>query len=296
MKKILIILIIAANLILPATNSQAQHEVSLYGLGGLPGLQLKTSSDLTTGKEFPGGFNIGYSYSLSPKWGIVSGIELVSYSSKVNATNITSRKESLYSYDGRSETMFFNSSVNGYEETQKATYLHIPLMAKFRLPALKSHEWYASAGAKFGFALSGKYESTANSIVTSGEFPETGLSFNDLPLHGFGTSNGVSWDGDLDFGFNAALSVETGIRWRLSDNWGLYTGVYLDYGLTDVSPAKTGNLIEYENTTTADPIVRNSAFTSKNQSGAAFVEKANLFSIGLKIGIGFRTTPAATAK
>jgi len=295
MKRIIILMAIAANLLLLSTASYAQHELSVYGFGGFPGIQLKTSSDLTSENGFPGGFGIGYTYSFSPKWAIASGIEMASYSSKVNAAALSYRKAMTYSYNGHSEPMFFNSSVSGYEEQQTALYLHIPLLAQFRLPA-KKHEWYASAGAKFGFALSGKYESTSKTLNTWAEFPETGLSFPDLPRHGLSPSSNVSWEGDLDLGFNVSLSIETGMRWRLSDNLGLYTGVYLDYGLTDISPSKTGELIEYQTATTPETIVHNSVFTSKNQSGAAFVEKANLFSIGLKIGIGFRKKPAATEK
>jgi hypothetical protein len=285
MKRIILITAICTAL---STGLHAQHEVSVYGKAGVSSMKMELNQATSGGSSFSGGAGLSYTLSLNSKWGITTGVESASFSSTVDAGNISKSSQLNYSYDGRTESMVFNSELRGYKETVKATYLQIPLMAQFSLPVMTKHKWYAAAGVKLGFSISGSYETTAQSLVTSGYFPRTEETLTDLPQHGFVNQSNISWDEDTDFGFNPSLSIETGLRWALSDNFGLYTGVYMDYGLIDVSSSsKNKEIVKYENAKVPETLSYNSILSSKPQAGVVFVDKINLFSIGLKVKIAF---------
>jgi len=281
-----IILLTAISLML-STGLHAQHEVSVYGTAGASKLNMNISDGTTGGSSFSGGAGLSYTLSLNPKWGLTTGVELASFSTTIDVENISESSQFNYSYDGRTEAMTFKSELRGYQEAVKATYLQIPLMAQFSLPAMTKHKWYAAAGVKLGFAISGNYETTAKSFVTSGYFPRTEETLTDIPQHGFVNLSNQSWTGDTDFGFNLSLAIETGFRWTLADSWGIYTGVFVDYGLTDVSDGvKNKKIVQYENAKIPETFSYNSIISS-TQTSSVFVDKINLFSVGLKVKIAF---------
>ncbi|GHV65120.1 hypothetical protein FACS1894199_05000 [Bacteroidia bacterium] len=83
--------------------------------------------------------------------------------------------------------------------------------------------------------------------------------------------------------------MDAGMHWGLSDKLGLYTGVYLDYGVVNILPSPTNRLVgydpddKYDPTSTVSPLPHNSALTTTTPS----VDKANLFSVGVKVGVAF---------
>jgi hypothetical protein len=276
--------------ILYSVVSAAQHEFSLTGTAGTSTIRMIHNREINSendGMTF--GAGLEYTYSLSPEFALITGIGTASFSSVIDAEEIDTRSEKLYSFAENTETMFFLSHITGFRESQKITYLRIPLMAQFSMSALNIHEWYIAAGAKFGFALSGNYKASADKITTSGYFPLTEQTFYNLPRHGFVTQDYLLWDGSLKLGFNILMSGEIGFRWTINDQWGLYTGAYIDYGLTDVSPKKNTELVEYQNTTIPETFTFNSIVTSKQEPDNTYVDKINLFSFGLKVKVAMRT-------
>jgi len=272
------------------TMGQAQHEVSLTGTAGTSTMSMIHNYEINS--ETGGGISFGagleYAYRLSPEFALSTGIETVSFTSVINAEAIDTRSEKLYAFDENTETMFFLSRITNFKESQKVTYLRIPLMARYSMSAMDIHEWYVAAGAKFGFALSGNYKGSADKITTSGYFPLTEQTFQNLPRHGFVTEDYPLWNGKMKPGFNIALSGEIGFRWTISSQWGLYTGAYIDYGLTNVTPKKRTELVEYQNTTIPETFTFNSIISSQKAPADAYVDRINLFSFGLKVKVGIR--------
>ena len=99
-----------------------------------------------------------------------------------------------------------------------ATYLRIPLWLRFRTP-LRKHWFYAALGGTLDLPLAGRLRT------------ETERRTGSSPAQTETTT------GTLRFGFSAGLLAETGLRWTLGEHWGLYTGIYAGYGLTNVAPS-----------------------------------------------------------
>jgi hypothetical protein len=280
----------------------AKHEFSIYGMTGYSGLQYDLNPEAisannggtySAGNDLTGGIGIGYTYSFSSKWGLVTGLEFASFATTTKVDNISGRDPVGYSFRGRQEAMDFLSEVSRYKETQSSRYIHIPLMLQYIVQtAEEKYKWYMAAGAKFGFSLSGHYEAKADRLTTSAYLPETNQTFTGMPEHGLLTISNPSWEGTQKQGLNVALSAEAGLRISLSDkwrHWRLYTGIYIDYGLTNVSPPKTKDaLVGYQNNS-PEIFSYNSIITAKQPStGIIYVDRINLIAIGVKLKLGFR--------
>jgi hypothetical protein len=283
---------------------KSRHELSIYGMGGysqlnytfnraiIPATELGSSSGATTG-----GLGLGYTFSIHPdiqQWNIVTGAELSLYSAEARANSLSESSPNRYSFDGRYEEMYFNSRITDYSEKQSVTYFQIPLMVEFRMPEYDKHKWYVAAGAKFGFVFSdiakfaGSYTTNADRLITTGYLPGRAETLSDMPDNGFANIVNTSWNGYLDFGFNVSLTVETGVRWALTDCWGIYAGVFVDYGLKNISPAKIPTVIVNYQESRPHVFSYNSVLTAQHPSGETYVDKINLLSIGLKVKIGLR--------
>jgi len=279
-----------------------KHEFTIYGMTGYSGLQYDLNPEAiasqnggtySAGNDLTGGIGIGYTYSFSQKWGLVTGAEYASFATTTKVDNISGRYQVGYSYGGRSEEMYFLSEVSRYKETQTARYIHIPLLVQYIIQnEEEKYKWYMTAGVKLGFSLSGRYESQADKLTTSGYLPETAQTFTDMPEHGFLTVFTPAWKGTQTQGFNVALSAEAGLRVSLSDkwrHWRLYTGIYIDYGLTNISPPKTKTALVGYQAETPEIFSYNSIITAKQpNSGLVYVDKINLIAIGVKLKLGFR--------
>ncbi|GHV67937.1 hypothetical protein FACS1894199_14360 [Bacteroidia bacterium] len=235
---------------------------------------------------FGGGAGFGYTYFMTEQWGISTGLEFSLSSSTLTADKFSDDYTLAFPRAvGEDEKLKFTSEFEGYEEKQSATYLHIPLMLRFQTTG--THRFQMGAGLKVGFALSGSYDVAIKSLTTTGDFPKTALTVYDEAQHALTTYSNVTSSGDLSLGLSVALSMDVGMHWGLSDKLGLYTGVYLDYGVVNILPSPTAHLvgydpdIAYDPTSTASPLPHNSALTTP------LVDKANLFSVGVKVGVAF---------
>ncbi|GHV69092.1 hypothetical protein FACS1894199_17280 [Bacteroidia bacterium] len=227
-----------------------------------------------------GGAGFGYTYFMTPQWGISTGLEFSLASATLTADKYPDEYPLLFPRAvGEDEKLKFISEFVGYEEKQSATYLHIPLMLRFQTTG--THRFQVGAGLKVGFALSGSYEGTIKSLSTSATFQQTGVTISDEAQHALTTNSYVPpYSGDLSLGLNIGIAVDAGMRWGLSDKLGLYTGVYLDYGVMNILPSPTAHLVEY------DPIPKGE-LTYHGALTTPLVDKANLFSVGLKVGLAF---------
>jgi hypothetical protein len=285
-----------ASILLSAVVLYAQHELSVYGSTGYSYIDYSLNaaaispingSTYQTGGKLQSGIGLGYTYSFTPRWGIVSGVEMKYFSADAEINSLVDRTSTVYSYEGRTEEMYFNSSLSGFKENQKATILQIPLLAEYRFSGDGS-TWFIAAGAKFGFGVSGKYTATANRLVTTGYFPEWEQTFHDMPEHGFVARDNVSWSDKLKFGFNVSFTVETGARIALTPRLGIYTGIYFDLGSVNILSKSTTGVVSYRpddpETFAYNSIIR----TTQQSSDEQFVNKINLLSIGVKLKVGIK--------
>ena len=70
--------------------AQHDHELSLYGGGGISSLRYKpTAGNRNFG--FGGHFGLGYHYFFSPKWGLGTGVELAFYNARFKVNDLDVR-------------------------------------------------------------------------------------------------------------------------------------------------------------------------------------------------------------
>jgi hypothetical protein len=229
----------------PAASRRLRWEFGVYGTAGFTQLLATMSAGAMQADRLHVGGGADITCFFSPRWGLSAGIEIASADARLSAADIQQGNN-------------FTSVLVKQEETLAATFLHIPLMAQFRLP-VRRHFFYAAAGAKFDLALSGSYHATGSRHSS--------------------TAADEAWNasGSLRFGHGASLAAESGVRWTLRRKWGLYTGIYAAYGLSDIRPeagaADAGKLGE------------NSLLFVRRASGEPYVGAIRLFAAGININL-----------
>jgi hypothetical protein len=290
------ILLTVTTILITTVVLQAQHEFSIYGTTGSSHINYSLSTaifppggSIYSSNNLQSGVGLGYTYSVSSAWGIVSGLEMKWYNAIVDVNNFEDRTKMVYFYDDRVEVMYFDSRLSGFNERQTAQILQIPLLAEYRF-ADYGHKWFVAAGAKIGFNASSKYTTTASQLVTSGYYFESGQAFHDMPEQGLVTRDNVSWSGKLDFGLSVIFTAETGVRIEATPHLGIYTGIYFDYGRIGVPSKSETGVITYDPDNPGVFIYNSILRSTQQSSNEQFVNKIDLISIGVKLKIGFNNT------
>ncbi|GBU24714.1 hypothetical protein R83H12_01348 [Fibrobacteria bacterium R8-3-H12] len=261
-------------------------EFSVYGGGGLSTFMydIKESyknekSDKSNG--FGGLFGLGYTYFFAPSWGIGSGLEMALYSSEFKFKKYTQKPYTIANSEGEME---FHSTVYGYEEKQAVKLLQIPFMLQYQHG--EEHQFYAMAGTKIGFPLTGKNKISADSIKNSGYRGYEDYEYTTQKFLGFGTFAGEKSEKKLSLQTAVLLSAETGMKWKLNESLRLYTGAYFDYGLNSVAKksSNSGRIIEHDD------------YNNKQFTINGLINEITPLAIGLKLKLSFDAGASAEAR
>jgi hypothetical protein len=266
-------------------HGQARHEFSAYFGGGLSTLQYSTNIGDTKG-NFGGSFGIGYAYFINNTVSLNSGIELSNYKTKYT---IQSLSDKYLTNDGL-EDFELQYQVTNYEEKQSAMYLNIPLMIQLQKGG--DNKFYVAGGVKLGFPLSGEYKVGKTNINAVGYYPQYGENaIVDAPaFSGFGTFTTVPNTKDLDFKVAVLLSLETGIKWKISNKLSLYSGIYIDYGLNDIRKETVDKEFLIYNKNNPSNYTYNSALISQysqSDQTKSLTEKVMPLALGVKIRLSY---------
>jgi outer membrane protein OmpA-like peptidoglycan-associated protein len=297
MKKLLILSSIVAFL-LTANAQDTRYELSIHAAGGISTLQYKPN----VGNKplgFGGNFGLGYTYFFNDNWGLGTGVEFSLLNSKFD---MSGQKYVIQGIDPSSNVPFLlNYSITDFNEKQQAWLVNVPLMLHFQ-----TGKFYAAVGAKVGFPVAANYTTEKGTIETTGFFEDVNWNIPSSGYEhlGFGKYDISGSEGDLSLKTAVMASAEIGAKWRLSDKWALYTGVYVDYGLNNIVGAsnKTNFVdITYNATGVHVPSsVLQSQYTDKaNGKPTNIVDKVVPLSAGLKLKFGFggksaKATPATS--
>jgi len=287
MKKIIIIILFAA-LSSQYVSAQAEHEFSAWAGGGLSSLLYspsKGSSNAGAGGEFGLGYTFfsGKSQAaetgkvVRAKWGIHSGIGLGLYGAKAGVDNETTVRENVPDSDN-GDLFDLHTTLTGYEETQHAMFLNIPVMALYQI-----EPYYIMAGFKFGIPLAGKFKPKEATYFNEAEYKQYGTWLSEQEFAGLGTFRRKSPDGSLDLGTTVMLSLEGGYKWQINSRLMLYAGVYFDYGLNNSLKGGSQKPFINYNYTPENPT---GGFTN-NSVMSAFNKKTNLMAAGVKVRLAF---------
>jgi len=253
-----------------------RQEFIIYGLGGMSNLSYKFDAG-KVGGGIGGGIGIGYICNITDAFGLTTGLGFMSYGGNLTSDELS---EEYTTPDNDGDDFLFSYSIAGYKEKQRAALLTVPLMAQYSIPiGAGNSKVLIALGAKFGIPMSGTSTITPGSITTSGYYAYENRTYTDYPQHGFVTGQSASeTESDIEFGFTVMASVEAGIHFSLSEKTGLYTGLFLDYGLTDCRKTKSAHIVEYQPSD-------QSRFKYSSILNTGIIDKVNLFSAGVKIGV-----------
>ena len=173
------------------------------------------------------------------------------------------------------------TTFNNFRERQNVGVISIPVEVVFR--KIVSDNWAVlfGLGVKLDLPIHGKYVSDGGSYTTTGVFPELGPHvISNMPEHDSSTYN-TTQNAKINNLAKVGGSViaDLGARVALSENWGIYFGVYAGYGFTNLlASAKTETLIAINPN---DPTQID--YRGTFDSGAT--DKVNLISCGLKVAV-----------
>lgn len=265
--------------------AQTKQEVGAYLGGGLSTLNYKHVDGRVDNRM---GFSLGFSYRyfLAENWAIQSGLELSKYNSEINQDVISGKIDAV---DDEMENFEYLYTLGGYNEKQNSYFMNIPIMINYQTGnSSKMTNVYAAAGFKLGLPVSTKYTSSIASITTSGYYSANDVTYDDLLFRGFGTFTDVKTKDKVKSNMQVMLSAEFGLKNRIGEKLFIYTGLYFDYGLNDLT-SKNKNFIEYN---TNEPLsIRNQSILNSrihaDSETKKLVNKVNAMSFGVKVNLAF---------
>ncbi|GHV66294.1 hypothetical protein FACS1894199_09390 [Bacteroidia bacterium] len=178
--------------------AQSAHELSFHVGGGISTLNYSPPSlSPPLGLDYGLGINHGFDYTFffTPHWGISTGLSAAYFNGKYEC-------DSIGIYSTKDNIL--------YTETHQLMLLNIPLMLHF-----ETGKFYTALGGKIGFPLIATYKNELSPKKNSNVPKQSG-------------------SGELELKPVFFASAEVGMKWPLSRNTSLYTGVYFDYGLNDI--------------------------------------------------------------
>ena len=198
------------------------------------------------------------------------------YKSKASSQEL---KGQYMTQDNYGNDFEWRLTFHNFNESQKGTYLNIPIMVQFTPVSLD--KFYTNLGFKVGIPLNGKYEASYTKFTTSGYYPETGAEYTDIDFRGFGEFGENSSKEDIDLGVAFILSAEFGMKWSLSNSMNLYAGGYIDYGLNNIiKDNKDKEIIPYKKDNPTN-------FEYNGLINSNLTDKVVPLAFGLKVRLGF---------
>ncbi|WP_335967048.1 OmpA family protein [Galbibacter sp. PAP.153] len=258
---------------------QAQ-EITFKLNGGLSGIFYESPvGDGSLG--LGGGIGFGYTYFLNDHWGIQTGIE-AQYNSNTFELD-DGRQVSSNEIDDQESAFEYRVSAVSYKEEQHFYSFAVPLLLQYRGNISSKTGFYIGLGGKVLFPTGQKIKASAQTLSLSGYYPDLDLEINDLPVHGFGTVNNWEDDTSVSLRTSVLLSVEGGLTFKLKGHLQLYTGIYADYGLTDLQDDKQPQNIVGYSPEGIEEVPANGAMSAQG-----IVEKSNYLSAGIQLKLGFK--------
>ena len=260
--------------------AQSQNEFTVSLGAGSSALKYQMNN-VDSKSGFGWQFGAGYSHFFSRSIGISLGLEAAMFGSSINMKNI-SFEQQIKTPPGLYGSFLFQTNYAGLEEKQTAIMFQVPIMLQFQFPVSEKSFFFLGTGVKVGFPVSSKWKQDISSLVTSGYSDYTNQHYENMPNHGFSTYSGLNPSGTLELKSAVSLALEGGLKLNIGERKYLYTGLFLDYGLSDIykAPAANTSMLTYNEASPAN-FIYNSALTSSQLS-----EGIKPFAIGLKIRIG----------
>ncbi|MDG3581381.1 OmpA family protein [Galbibacter pacificus] len=260
-------------------SGQAQ-EIMFKLDGGTSGIAYNSSMGNGT-LGFGGGIGVGYTYFFNNHWGLQTGIE-ARYNS--NTFELYDNQQIVTNeIDDQGSAFEYRVNTSKYREDQHFYSFGIPVMLQYRGAISDKTGFYVGFGGKVLFPTKQQVAASAKDLELSSYYPDLNLEIDDLPVHGFGNTN--DWENHVEVSLKTSvlLSIEGGLIFKLKEHLKLYTGIYIDYGLTDLQDENpTQNLVDYS-PNGLEMVTANGVMAAEG-----IVESSKYLSVGIQVKLGFR--------
>jgi OOP family OmpA-OmpF porin len=265
---------IAACLIAVITQVGAQG-LSIGLDGGLQGMQYRLPDGAD--KLLPGGsLDLLYTFRLKGPWNLITGLTAGVY--RTRATLPDGFAFNNYQVDDEGSAFQYSMKTEGYKETQRFFAAGIPLLLQYHSAGARM-QWYVNGGGKILLPSTANIAISARQLTLSGYYPDYNIYVSNLPQHGFGVLNNWKTSATADLKPSAVLSAATGLSFPLGNGMRLYTGLYVDYGLTTLKGRNDSlPLVTYSPAGISG--IKESSVLNMSNTG-----QATLFAIGLQVRI-----------
>jgi hypothetical protein len=262
------------------------HEFSANVSGGFANYLFKGSPKNTISVGFGTDIGFGFTGFVGHQVGFHAGAGFGLYNVRSKTPDLKSITTPLFDQE-YGLTYDLHTTLMGYTEIYKTMYVSIPVMFQFQTKQKQYLNWrrsqkagfYAQGGVKVLFLIDNKFETRLDTMQNWAYYPKEKNWAKTQKFKGFGSFEGTTNTGIMDFGVMVMASLEAGAKWRISSNFFIYTGAFFDCALND--PMKE-NREPYEK------------FNDPLQNGdlehiplLTFMEKANLMSVGVKLRFAF---------
>lgn len=223
------------------------------------------------------GAGFGYIYHFTPVWGFMTGAQFAVYNGGIDLRNPDAPETYIFTAGLKGDKSLQINGTWNYYETQQYMAVQVPLMFQVMAPMGKGKNFfYFAFGGKVGFnipPLSNFWGHGERGIYAiefpyaehwtgASEFPQGDNFFGMFVDYAAGKENGSMEPADyfdiIGHGpvqpvkeeefytptgrlaaklINPMASLEMGFRWRFGGGWGLYTGLYADYGFLPLCKA-----------------------------------------------------------
>lgn len=266
-----------------------RNDIVIWGLGGLSTLQYSPAVGTAT-LGFGGGGGVGVRHFFTQKFGATIGVEFMTYASSFNAPLFTT---SYYTTDESNDPFAFKTRFVNYTEKQQMMSLSLPIMATY-----EHNNLYAQLGVKIGMKLNSKFSATADSAMTYASVADWNVDYFNLTNAGLKNYANVRNSGDINLGVSfIAISGEIGMKFNLSQKLNLYTGIYADYGFTDMAKSRQPmvNYLAPAPTELSHISVLNSSLSTSNPGTSNIVDRIGILGAGVKIALAISTHNASVS-
>ncbi len=261
------------------------QELGIELNGGLQGTQYQLQNGKTM--QLPGGsLGLSYSFRLAGHWNLLTGV-----TGGIFRTQARLNDGVAFTYgevDDAGSAFQYNVKPVGYKETQQFIAASIPLLLQYQTAGARTR-WYFNAGGQVLFPLNASIQLSAGQLSLSGYYPDYNVELSNVPQHGFGTINNWAASQTSELRPAVALSAATGLSFRVSPGTRLYTGLYVDYGLTDLKGSSDSMPLVTYSSSNINGVQANSVLKMP------IAGQMTLLSFGLQMRLSFGSGKAKSA-
>ena len=184
------------------------------------------------------GGGMGYACHFSRQVSFRTGLEMNSYSgtsyvSTISEASTVGIPKEAWGWQGEVDWFELKATLTDYSVLQSTLYLQVPLLLGYEnaLTWTENMTWYANGGVKLSYSLFRSSRASAGSLTLFGDFEEEyGYPIYNAEVLGFGTA-GYEQQSSPNFGFGCIGYLEVGLKQQLTQQYGLYAGVFGEYSL-----------------------------------------------------------------